>query len=216
MKHLRKSLPYLSGQIEHIFLAWVRMEHARLGAASCFVFSGDPPSPIWGVAVSVDWESPFKWPWQFQQQQSTSSGRKKALKPQELGLEGGRWEVSQGEGSLRSYILGRLHVLPRQPLKWLHLISMVLITSDRKPSIQGSSIKQTNSIWREDKRVSTCACKIDWVLYNTVNGRRLYSSSFFMASNSNPLHFLLSQLQQYILNFNVSAGFLQKSLNIYS
>lgn len=30
---------------------------------------------------------------------------------------GKRWEVSQEEGSLRSYILGRLHVLPRQPLK---------------------------------------------------------------------------------------------------
>lgn len=83
---------------------------------------------------------------------------------------GRRWEVSQKEGSLRSYILGRLHVLPRQPLKWLHLISMVLITSDRKPSIQGSSIKQTNPIW---------ACKIDWAPHNAVKGWGLYISSFF-------------------------------------
>lgn len=69
------------------------------------------------------------------------------------GAGGERWEVSQEEGSLRSYISGRLRVLPSQPLKWLHLISMVLITSDRKPSIHGSCIKQTNPI---------CACKIDW------------------------------------------------------
>lgn len=69
------------------------------------------------------------------------------------GAEGKRWEVSQEEGSLRSYILGRPHVLPRQPLKWLHLISMVLITSVRKPSIRGSCIKQTNPI---------CTYKIDW------------------------------------------------------
>lgn len=38
----------------------------------------------------------------------------------EVGLGGwwGWWrEASQEEGSLRLYILGRLHVLPRQPLK---------------------------------------------------------------------------------------------------
>lgn len=90
------------------------------------------------------------------------------------GAGGERWEVSQEEGSLRSYISGRLHVLPRQPLKWLHLISMVLITSDRKPSIQGSSIKQTNPIW---------ACKIDWVLYNAVKRWGLYISSFFFSGS---------------------------------
>lgn len=177
MKHWRKPLPYLSGQIEGIFLSWVRMEHARLGAASCFVFSGDPRAPFKELQSLLIERAPLSGHGNSNNNSRPLLAGRRPLTTR-AGTGGGRWEVSQGEGSLRSYILGRQHVLPRQPLKWLHLISMVLITSDRKPSIQGSSIKQTNPIWREDKRVSTCACKIDWVLYYTVNGRRLCNLFF--------------------------------------
>lgn len=159
MKHLRKPLPYLSGQIECIFLDWESVEHARLDAASCFVFSGDPRAPFKELQSLLIERAPASGHGNSNNNSRPPLAGRRPLTTR-AGAGGERWEVSQEGGSLRSYILGRLHVLPRQPLKWLHLISMVLITSDRKPSIQGSSIKQTNPIWREDKRVSTWLAKL--------------------------------------------------------
>ncbi len=206
MKYLGRPLPYLSGQIECIFPDWESVEHARLGAASCFVFSGDPQASFKELQSLLIERAPVSGYGNSNNNSRPPLAGRRPLTTR-AGAGGERWEVSQEEGSLRSYILGWLHVLPRQPLKWLHLISMVLITSNRKPSIQSNCIKQTNPIWREDKRVSTWACKIDWVLYNIVNGRGLYISSFLVVSKT--LHSLLSQLVQHILNFNVSTGFPQ-------
>lgn len=117
--------------------------------------SSPDPAFFREFAVPVDWRSTGKWPWQSQQQQSAPSGRIRALNRERRGLqrdEGGRW--ARRKAALWSCVLGRLHVLPRRTLKWLHLISMVLITSDREPSVQGSSIKQTIPIW---------PCRMDWI-----------------------------------------------------
>lgn len=120
--------------------AWCTQDWVLLLVFVIFLFWSASLSPVLGLVAPVDRESPFKCLWQFQQQQPTSSGRKKALNHKNWGWRSGWVGVGLGEGSLRSYILGRLHVLPRQLLKWLYLISVVLITSNRKPSIQESSI----------------------------------------------------------------------------
>lgn len=173
MKHLRKALRYSSGQIECISLASESMNHARLGVASYFVFSGAVRAPFKELPSLLIERAPLSG---HGNSNNNSQPPLAGRRPLTTRAEGGKVGGEPRGGSLRSYILGRLHVLPRQPLKWLHLISMVLITSDRKPSIQGSRIKQSNSIWREDKRVSTSTRKIDWLLYRIVTSRVSYIS----------------------------------------
>lgn len=153
----------------------------RLAAASCFVFSGDtllPRPALFGeFVVPVDWRSPSKWPWQSQQQQSASSGRIRALDRERRGLqrdEGGR--EARRKAALWSCVLGKLHVLPRRALKWLHLISVVLITSDREPCVQGSSIKQTNPIW---------PYRMDWICAQRMR-RACTAHPFFAGSLQAP------------------------------
>lgn len=74
---------------------------------------------------------------------SASSGRIRALDRERRGLRRGRRLGGKPEGRLLcgSCILGKLHVLPRRALKWLHLISAVLITGDREPSVRGQRHK---------------------------------------------------------------------------
>lgn len=177
--------------------------HARLGVASCFVFRSDPQAPFLESPSPLIERAPLSGRGNSSNNSRPPLAGRRPLTAR-AGPGGGRWEVSQEEGSLRSYILGRLHVLPRQPLKWLHPISMVLITSNRKPSIQESSIKQTNPIWREEKRVSTRAREIDWVLYNTVNCRGLHT--LLLAVTITAAYFECESVNRV----------LPRSLNIYS
>lgn len=66
----------------------------------------------------------------------------------------------------------RLHVLSRRPLKWLLLISMVLIMSDREPSIQRRGTKQIDPTW---------ACKINCAVSKPVGKLKIRTSHGYPA-----------------------------------
>lgn len=104
---LRKPLPYLSGQIECIFLNWESATHARLGAASCFVFSSNPQAPFKELQSLLIERVPLSGPGNSNNNSRPSLAGRRPLTTR-AGAGGERWEVSQKRGSLRLYILGRL------------------------------------------------------------------------------------------------------------
>lgn len=75
----------------------------------------------------------------------------------------------------------------------------MFITSHRKPCSEGSSVKYTHPIWRQDKRASTRARQTDWAPHSTAEGRGLHVSSVLVVST----HFAPC------CHISASVGFLQ-------
>lgn len=183
--------------------------HTRLGVASCFcylfLFWNASLSPVLGLVAPVDWASPFKWLWQFQQQQPTSSGRKKALNHKNWGWRGG-WELDWGKAACGRTSWEGCMCCPDSSLsdftssQWCSLLA-----------IENHLFKKAvyNKPTPHRQRGTRCCQRRLAELIGFWTVLYIFEGCEF--------HLLLSQLPAHMLKFQVSASkFLTRPLNAYS
>lgn len=151
--------------------------HTRLGVASCFcylfLFWNASLSPVLGHVAPVDWASPFKWLWQFQQQQPTSSGRKKALNHKNWGWRGG-WELDWGKAACGRTSWEGCMCCPDSSLSDFTSSQWCSLLAIENHLFKKAVYNKPTPIGREDKVLSTPASWIDWVLDSAVHFRGLW------------------------------------------
>lgn len=140
--------------------------HTRLGVASCFcylfLFWNASLSPVLGLVAPVDWASPFKWLWQFQQQQPTSSGRR------------GGWELDWGKAACGRTSWEGCMCCPDSSLSDFTSSQWCSLLAIENHLFKKAVYNKPTPIGREDMVLSTPASWIDWVLDSAVHFRGLW------------------------------------------